>query len=240
MDQPPQSPPDPSILAIVRQIASTLHEAIAASRADGSLRPRMQGFVRTAFTEWEYGEKGMGQHTCETSLVAKPVWWGGPLEAVIAKVDGEIERAAALLSAIDPTWQRTGDAVVNVCEQLGLAALERTGCSDTELERLAGLLEATLRKQPVRAWIRTDLVGVAVLTTRWRSTTATAASACAPSAARTWRAIPLWNGPTSRPHGCAAARPLCWRWGATPWTDPGGSRTWSAQWPSCGCSAAAA
>jgi len=154
VDQAPQKPPAPSILAIVRQIASTLQAAIVASRADGSLRPRMHGFVRTTFTEWQYGEKGIAQHACETSLVAKPVWWGGPLEALIAKMDGEIERAAALLSAIDPTWKRAGDAVVNVCEQLGLAALEGTGWSDGELERLAGLLEATLRKQPVRAWIR--------------------------------------------------------------------------------------
>lgn len=165
VDQAPQNPPDLSTLAIVRQIASTLQATIGASRADGSLRPRMQGFVRTTFTEWQYGEKGIAQHACETSLVAKQVWWGGPIEALIAKMDGEIERVAALLSAIDPTWQRTGDALVNVCEQLALSALEGTGWSDGDLGRLAGLLEATLRKQPVRAWIRADLVGVAVLTT---------------------------------------------------------------------------
>jgi hypothetical protein len=151
------------MIETIRQLSAAVSAEVASRAGDGTLRPRPHPHLHTEFSQWEYTERGVRNRMWKNTFVLKDVWWDGPVESIVAALRDSIRTAAADLGSLHPDPRRVERAMEQLCAWLVLDAVEGKTAGADELARRADLLARSVRGEPVRAWVRADVLGVSVL-----------------------------------------------------------------------------
>jgi hypothetical protein len=148
----------------IHRLRDVITTYISGLRARGELHPRQHPHFRTDFSQWEYGEKGIGTTTYQSSLTEKPVWWGGPAEAVVSALQAEVKQTVHELQHLSPNVSRLNQAVRQLCMEVVLRTIEEGELHAEELKRLEKRFVSSMNSEKVGAEIHADLLGVSILT----------------------------------------------------------------------------